>query len=143
MHDYPDLGFNYRHPPRTSPRQPQNLPRPTWKGCATCPKPNGDLSGLGGGALRGLLGLKAVGDGYEEGTVPRGVWVAHSLVAMLGGAAGAYHGYMRNRSVGWAIWWFLMGSWFPLITVPVALAQGYAQRASGVSGLGRHRRRSR
>lgn len=41
----------------------------------------------------------------------------------------AYHGYRRNDSVGWAIWWALMGGLFPIVTPAIALAQGFGQRA--------------
>lgn len=48
----------------------------------------------------------------------------------LGGtAAGAYHGYKRNNSLGWAIGWALLGGLFPVITVGVAAAQGFGKRA--------------
>ena len=43
-------------------------------------------------------------------------------------AAGAYHGYRRNKSVGWAIGWALAGSFFPLITTGIAVAQGFGKR---------------
>jgi hypothetical protein len=48
----------------------------------------------------------------------------------LGGtAAGAYHGYKRNNSLGWAIGWALLGGLFPVITLSVAAAQGFGKRA--------------
>lgn len=51
-----------------------------------------------------------------------------SLLSIAGGAAGAYHGYKRNReSIGWAIGWGLLGSMFPVITVPIAVAQGFGK----------------
>ena len=42
-------------------------------------------------------------------------------------AASAYHGYKRNQSVGWALWWGLMGATFPVITPVIAVAQGFAK----------------
>lgn len=42
-------------------------------------------------------------------------------------AASTYHGYKRNNSVGWAIWWGLMGSLFPVITPVIAVAQGFGK----------------
>lgn len=50
-------------------------------------------------------------------------------VASLAGASlGAYHGYKRNHgSIGWALAWAFFGSVFPLITVPIALAQGFGE----------------
>lgn len=49
-------------------------------------------------------------------------------VRLVSMAAMAYHGYKRNRSVGWAIAWALLGSAFPLIAPAVAVAQGYGKR---------------
>jgi hypothetical protein len=43
--------------------------------------------------------------------------------------ASAFHGYRRNNSVGWAIWWGFMGALFPIITPAIALAQGFGKRA--------------
>lgn len=59
---------------------------------------------------------------------------AHTLrlvgtTAMVAGTAiGAYHGYKRHRSVGAAIGWALLGGIFPIITIPVAFAQGIGKR---------------
>lgn len=41
----------------------------------------------------------------------------------LVGAGAAYHGYMRSKSVLWAVGWYFAGFAFPLITIPVAVAQ--------------------
>lgn len=132
---YPDLSFRYRHPGRTTGQQPQNLARPTWKGmdgmrsmnglaCAACDRASAAEIGM-----RGLKGLGSLGEAYDEGRVPLGVWISYSLLSVAGGVGGAYHGYKRNgNSGGWAAWWFLMGAWFPLITVPVALVQGFGER---------------
>ena len=51
-------------------------------------------------------------------------------VALAAGGASAYHGYKRNASsnpLAWALWWGLWGAALPIITVPVALAQGFAE----------------
>lgn len=40
----------------------------------------------------------------------------------------AYHGYKRNKSAGWAVWWGFMGLLFPVLTPAVAIAQGYGKR---------------
>lgn len=53
------------------------------------------------------------------------IWGIASTVSM---AASAFHGYRRNQSIGWAIWWGLMGGVFPIFTPVVALAQGYSRR---------------
>ncbi len=45
-----------------------------------------------------------------------------TAASVAGGVAGAYHGYRRNKSVGWAVAWGLLGSVFPLVVVPVAVS---------------------
>ena len=56
-----------------------------------------------------------------------GVQIAWILARLAGGAAGTYHGYRRNQSVPWALWWGLMGSSFPIITTGISLAQGFGK----------------
>ena len=51
-----------------------------------------------------------------------------TTLALAGTGLGAYHGYRRTDSVGWAIVWGLLGGLFPIITIPVAFAQGFGQR---------------
>jgi hypothetical protein len=53
---------------------------------------------------------------------------AYSLLSIAGVGLGAYHGYKRNDSVGWAIGWALLGGLFPFITIPISLAQGFGKR---------------
>ena len=50
-----------------------------------------------------------------------------SGAAVAGTALGAYHGYKRTESLGWAIGWALLGGLFPFITIPVAFAQGFGK----------------
>jgi len=45
-------------------------------------------------------------------------------------AVSAYHGYRRNRSIGWALVWGAMGFLFPVMTPTIALAQGFGQPAT-------------
>ena len=45
----------------------------------------------------------------------------------VGAIASAFHGYRRNRSVGWAVVWGLLGHWSPPITVTIAVAQGFGK----------------
>lgn len=50
---------------------------------------------------------------------------------MVGAAASIYHGYARNRAsnpVVWALWWGLWGYLIPIVTVPVAIAQGFGRQ---------------
>lgn len=50
------------------------------------------------------------------------------VASIAGASLGAYHGYKRNHgSIGWALVWAFLGSAFPLITIPVALAQGFGK----------------
>lgn len=53
--------------------------------------------------------------------------VVYGVVATVSMGASAYHGYKRNDSIGWALWWGLMGSMFPIITPVIAVAQGFGE----------------
>jgi len=53
--------------------------------------------------------------------------VVTKVLHTAGLVAGVFHGYRRNRSVGWALGWGLLGAMFPYITIPVALAQGFGK----------------
>jgi len=59
-------------------------------------------------------------------------------------AASVYHGVKRNHgSIGWGLWWGLMGALFPVVTPVIAFAMppGFAKPKNG---LGRpYRRRNR
>lgn len=50
--------------------------------------------------------------------------LAAALVAASIGIS-AYHGVKRNNgSVGWGLWWGLMGGLFPVVTPAIAFGQG-------------------
>ena len=53
---------------------------------------------------------------------------AYAFLSTVGLVLGAYHGYKRNDSVGWAVGWALLGGMFPYITIPISLAQGFGER---------------
>lgn len=53
---------------------------------------------------------------------------AWGLLSTASAALSGYHGYKRNNSVGWAIGWFVLGSFFPVVTPVIAVAQGYGKR---------------
>lgn len=55
----------------------------------------------------------------------KAVW---GTLATASFVASLYHGYRRNNSLGWGLWWGLMGSVFPIVTPTVAVAQGFAKR---------------
>lgn len=151
---FPDLSFNYLHPARTTPSFPQNLLRPTNKGCGEdcdCGPCKGDqkgalgminASGLGGLARVAMRPLAGLGQTDNPDTAIDGrpeyrtASIVLSVVATVCGAIAAYHGYKRNNSVGWGIAWYFLGAWFPFITLPVAFAQGYGERARGTRGVG-------
>lgn len=64
-------------------------------------------------------------DETAQQTLWRNVW---AVAATASFAASIYHGYKRNDSVGWAIWWGLMGALFPVVTPTVAVIQGFGKR---------------
>lgn len=61
----------------------------------------------------------------EAAAVASGLYAALSVA---GTVTGAYHGYRRNDSIGWAVAWGLLGGLFPYITIPISVAQGYGKR---------------
>lgn len=92
-------------------------------------------------AERGTMAQALIGRGVSASAVAaalkwletsdkmRGNWpTIAGILSIASGAAGAYHGYRRNQSIGWGLWWFLMGSIFPIVTPVIALAQGYGKR---------------
>jgi hypothetical protein len=52
---------------------------------------------------------------------------AISTVYLAAIGAGAYHGYKRSKSVGWAAVWALAAAVSPIVTGGVALAQGFGK----------------
>lgn len=85
--------------------------------------------------------------------VPKPVRIFYQVMRPVGFIAGAYHGYVRNQSIGWGIWWALMGTFFPVLTTTFAVAQGFNKKRSDLRGRlrgrlprfssARRRRRSR
>jgi hypothetical protein len=61
------------------------------------------------------------------------------LIGTASMAASAFHGYRRNESVGWALWWGFAGAVAPIITPVIAVAQGFGKPKRG--GLTPNRRR--
>jgi hypothetical protein len=64
------------------------------------------------------------------------------VTSMAAGAALAYHGYKRNRSVGWALVWGLAGGIVWPAGLAIAFAQGFGKSAT-VARNGRRRSRRR
>lgn len=50
-------------------------------------------------------------------------------LSVLSSGLSAYHGYLRNRSVLWALGWGLAGAILPVVTPAIAFAQGFGKRA--------------
>jgi hypothetical protein len=71
------------------------------------------------------------GVGDAEGTAivaTSAFMIGYYLLSAAGTAVGAYHGWKRDESVGWAIGWALLGGIAPFIVIPVALAQGMGKK---------------
>lgn len=64
----------------------------------------------------------------DDGTIAFEVSPFDRMLSTAGAALGAYHGYKRHNSVGWAIGWGILGAMFPVITTAVAVAEGYGKR---------------
>jgi hypothetical protein len=71
-------------------------------------------------------GVPAGNIGFAFGST--GATVAWGSLATVSALASMYHGYKRNNSLGWGLWWGLMGATFPLIAPTVGFAQGWAKR---------------
>lgn len=56
----------------------------------------------------------------------KGSWI-WGVLSIASGALSGYHGYRRNKSIGWGITWFALGTIFPVITPTIALAEGFAK----------------
>lgn len=54
---------------------------------------------------------------------------AYLIASVAGTALGAYHGYRRDGSVGWALLWGLFGGALPVFAIPVMVAQGVGKKA--------------
>lgn len=54
--------------------------------------------------------------------------IALSLLSTASAAASAFHGYKRNESVAWALWWGFCGGMFPVVVPTIAVAQGFGKR---------------
>ncbi len=50
------------------------------------------------------------------------------VLTIAGTAMGAFHGYRRNNSIGWAVGWAVLGGLFPIIAIPIMLAQGFGKK---------------
>ncbi len=104
------------------------------------PEVHGFGSGVGGspdgiGASPDGIGLPPLGltvqtvnESTPASTARKVIVQLYGLASIAGAGLGAYHGYKRNNSVGWAIGWAVLGGLFPIITIPVSMAQGFGER---------------
>jgi hypothetical protein len=74
------------------------------------------------------LGINGLGTSLmekpQETSLLTKAYIASSWVGAL---SGAYHGYLRNKSAGWAFGWFLAGGIVPFFTIPLSYAQGFGK----------------
>ncbi len=63
----------------------------------------------------------------EKGIVAETLSALYMVGATVSGPACAYHGYKRNKSIPWALWWGFAGSVFFPITPVIAVAQGFGK----------------
>lgn len=73
----------------------------------------------------GVTQLMHVGSYDGTGDFSSDQW---RLVGMAAVGAGAYHGYKRTGSAGWAIAYGILTGLFPLIGGGIILAQGFGKR---------------
>lgn len=95
--------------------------------------PLGHVRTRGAKMKRAVKGLGKAGMGFgalsgHDGSYSPVAMSLYGLASLAGTGIGAYHGYKRNNSVGWAIGWALLGGIFPIIVIPVAYAQGIGKR---------------
>lgn len=81
---------------------------------------------------RGFAVLARTGEaeeiiGAEESVTSSVLSTVYKAGAMVSGPACAYHGYKRNQSIGWALWWGFAGSVFFPVAPAIAFAQGFGQ----------------
>jgi hypothetical protein len=80
------------------------------------------------GAIHPLISLNTGRPLGEDTTTS--IWGSTTarVIAAAAIAAGAYHGYKRTGSAGWAVGWGVLAGLAPIIVIPIALAQGFAKR---------------
>lgn len=95
-----------------------------WQPMGAIAVPRGGVA-YNGGRLRQPLGHTAY---HQVGEISE---ATGKLIGWAAVGAGAYHGYRRNQSIGWAIGWAVLAGFFPVITTAVAVAQGFGKRKGG------------
>lgn len=77
-----------------------------------------------------LQGFGQVEEGGVALSIPPALLWSYRILGIAGTALGGYHGYKRNAAkhpIWGALLWGFLGGVFPVITIPIALAQGYAK----------------
>lgn len=69
-----------------------------------------------------LFGLSA------DGSPGSGLGKFWAIASTASAALSGYHGYRRNESIGWGIWWFVAGGTLPVLVPVLAVAQGFGKR---------------
>ncbi len=65
-----------------------------------------------------------LGEGQQElGVLKLYRWAGFAAAPLM-----TYHGFKRTGSVGWAVAWSAFGAFMPFLAVPIAVAQGFANR---------------
>ena len=64
---------------------------------------------------------------YSTEKKPSELPLFYKIALPISGAACAYHGYRRNKSVRWALWWGFCGSLFFPVAPVIAFAQGFGK----------------
>ena len=86
-----------------------------------------DLYNLGVDDAKILAAANVLNDkanGQSEPLISTTSMTVISIIVPISVAVSAYHGYKRNESVGWALWWGFLGGIAPIITPTIAVAQG-------------------
>lgn len=80
-------------------------------------------------ALNGIQLASGLGESQEIKDNPFNspTWQLYRAASFVSAPVCAYHGYKRNNSIAWALWWSLMGGLFPIFTPVIAVAQGFGK----------------
>ena len=76
--------------------------------------------GVDAKAIANALNWFAASDSWNTNTI-------YGVLAVISAMASGFHGYRRNKSIAWGAVWFVLGGIFPIFTVVVATAQGFAK----------------
>lgn len=72
--------------------------------------------------------MQPIGDAAPNATTNLHDFVTSDTVSTAATLALTYHGYKRTGSLVWALIYGLAGRWFPVVAVPVSIAQGFGTK---------------